>query len=899
VLLDVLRRCGWRLEDIDVATFARAAAYCGEMIPAHDLHGNAIETPRFQCNLVLQRRRSAADVIRGIRNGARLLLTYSLGGRLELRLENTLPLEQPDKPAGSNSTLDLDGGWPCYEFGDGSNGFSGILRRENGEPAIRMWSRTTAETANRVSLEFQDGFNEYQQDSVSLTDLDDVLRTGQEISLSLPALGVANFDQAARVVKFYLDKAITGNRYVELETSVRGLGLKPGDLITVTYLKEGLDRQLFRILKIVPGLNYRTSLITAQIHRDWWYADDNTGGLGNSGAGRQAGAEIGMPRPLTGNIVDENGERQFEITEKSSQGTDGGTSVTLAAGFTEPARPSPSGASIPLLSLGARIDTSGGTLAGDRTYYYAVSAVDESGGESALSFVVRAVVPPGTDTNAVTLTGLSFSQNTTGFHVYRGANPSQLFRIAEAAAVAAEFTDTGLASEPAPPPDENYDHANFHWRMEAHPESAATICSNTTIGNVELALDANAYRGMAVRITRGTGAGQERTVLANSATTLTVSPKWTVSPDASSYFAVAESGWHFGAAGASSPVEFEVLNRLGATVQVCGRAANVHDRECAYELSPVTRWRISGSGAADIDVPPAPAFGLTPRGHGMVELTAIAFANFTNTRTITSATLTLDYWNELSSPSAVLLEADVTAADTILDVSAAGGAEVGGLAQIGAEIVRIEQVLNGGLQYEVSRGAQGSTAAGHAAGAPVYALSRKSFVAPFPRDFFGSPASGSFSYPILIPDARVACGELFVTNWRGHSPTAVSCYTGMTNGGIRTLSGGQFSIQLEGSLAIQTNAAPAVVVQASHSVRDILAVVRDAPVGGPIELDIRLEETVYCHLTIPENRTYSDPVNGFGLPPLASGSRINLDITSTPQAAGSAPGRDLTVTIRL
>ena len=42
------------------------------------------------------------------------------------------------------------------------------------------------------------------------------------------------------------------------------------------------------------------------------------------------------------------------------------------------------------------------------------------------------------------LTGLSFIQSTTLFNVYRGPNPTQLFQIASAQPVAAEFVDTGL-----------------------------------------------------------------------------------------------------------------------------------------------------------------------------------------------------------------------------------------------------------------------------------------------------------------------------------------------------------------------------------------------------------------------------------------------------------------------
>ena len=160
----------------------------------------------------------------------------------------------------------------------------------------------------------------------------------------------------------------------------------------------------------------------------------------------------------------------------------------------------------------------------------------------------------------------------------------------------------------------------------------------------------NRYRGMTARITRGTGEGQERGITANTDTTLTVAPSWVVTPDASSFFVVAEAGWQFGALTRSSPVKFEVPNRSGETVEICGRAANVNDTECAEELSIVTRHQIGGSGTGDQDVPPSPFFGLGPgqRG-GTVELSGVSFTDLGNTATISAATLTLHYWDELAA----------------------------------------------------------------------------------------------------------------------------------------------------------------------------------------------------------------------------------------------------------
>ena len=117
------------------------------------------------------------------------------------------------------------------------------------------------------------------------------------------------------------------------------------------------------------------------------------------------------------------------------------------------------------------------------------------------------------------------------------------------------------------------------------------------------------FAGKAVRITRGTGAAQERAVTANDATTLTVAPAWTVIPDTTSFFVVADSAWNFGAVGATSPVQMQVPNWGGQTVEISGRSANALDQESQYELNPLTRWQIGASGAVgDTGFPPLPSF---------------------------------------------------------------------------------------------------------------------------------------------------------------------------------------------------------------------------------------------------------------------------------------------------
>jgi len=900
ILLDILQRSGWASSEIDIPSFAAAAQLCDEQIGATDLNGNPITLPRFECNLVLQSRRSAGDVVRGIRNAARLYLTYGPAGVLQLRVQNSAALEQSDKPPCSNSTEPLNGGgWPSYEFGDGSTGVSGILRRQNGEPSVTLSSRSTSDTPNRFTAEFQDSLNGYQQDSYSMVDPDDIIRAGQEVSTALQALGLPNYDQAARILKFNLDKSIRGNTYIQFATSVKAVGIRPGDLVTVTYLKEGFNRQPFRVLKISPATNYRTATITAQIHDDAWYADSN-GQTGSApGTGHQGCAGIGVPKPLLGSLLDDNEDIQFGVEELAITSSDGTAEADVLVSFVPPAVAPAAGPGMPLIDLITGVD-SGGTLQGGQTLYYAVSGEDSGGQESVLSFIVRAVIVA--DGSSVTLSKLSFAPGTNAFHVYRGTTPAQLFRIASDQPLANEFTDAGLAKQLIAPPDPNFDHANFYWRMELQPESTVSEHSPTTVGSGTLEMTVNRYRGMTARITRGTGAGQERTIAANDATTLTIAPPWDLEPGAGSLFVVSEAGWRFAAQTKSSPVQFSIPNHAGEVVQISGRSANVNDLECEPGLTTVTRWKIGGAGATDSDVPAAPFFGLgVGQSGGTVELSGVSFTDLTNTRSIVAATLTLHYWDELQQIPSTVLANDLGTGDQYLILNPAGPAKAGNIIQIDGEVIRVEAVTNGGTQYQVTRGVHGSQPQAHSAQTPVYHLIGKSVIAPFPPDFFGSPYSGSWSYPVALANVRVASGELFVTNKRGSSEVTSICLTGTTDNGLRTLSGGQIDLTVDGVVAIESNAVPAATLPRSSSVRDIFATVEQAPGGSPLTCVVKVSGTAIATLTIPTGAVVSNTVDMTTNPSveglvIPGGQPVTLDITGV----GSIyPGKRLTATVRL
>ena len=184
----------------------------------------------------------------------------------------------------------------------------------------------------------------------------------------------------------------------------------------------------------------------------------------------------------------------------------------------------------------------------------------------------------------------------------------------------------------------------------------------------------------------------------------------------------------------------------------------------------------------------------------------------------------------------------------------------------------------------------------HTNGDVVFLLQQKTLVVPFARDFFENPASQNFAHSISFPDARIVGSQFAVTNSRGNSRSTSQSYLGQGEpGGLRTCSGGQFAIQVGGYLAVQQNAAPPLMVEASHAARDVRATVTEAPQATPITLQLWQGSTAYTTLTIPAGQTTSNIVEGTTLTTLAAGSTLRLDVTGVGQ---SAPGRDLTVTIR-
>jgi hypothetical protein len=797
----------------------------------------------------------------------------------------------------------LNGGWPTYEFSDASGQFSGIMRDEKGASTVRLVSRSITETSNRLSVEFQDESNEYQQDSLSLVDADDSALIGYEISSQSTAMGIANFSQATRVLLRQLDKLANGNLYVQFQTSFRALKIRPGDLITFTYAKEGFVRTPFRVIKLSPGMNYQTVAVTAQIHDDDWYSDDPSS-IG--GAGRQPSAGVQAPRPLIGVTPHLGPSGTFEffdfgIQERIEAQSDGTATDTLTVTFSQPFRPTSKAPAVPLLSLSPEYEANGGTLPASTNYYYAVSAVDSGGNDGPLSFTVPAKTTADSATNTVSIVGLSFPSGTASFNVYRGSTPQMLYRIAAGVPVAPTFLDSGLAPLPFGPPDGSFDHANFYYRYENAGPLQVSSASSTTVLCADLGGSSLAYAGMVVRIVEGTGIGQERSIASNDQTTLTLASPWSVIPDTTSVVVIAEASWRFAAVTATNPVQFEIPYRAGNVIQISGRAANVNNLEGASELCPLTRWAL-GQNHTDLAVPPAPNFQIQVPGAGEVILSQIGFEDLSNVYSISSGTLQLYAWNELDDPTTYFLTASIDASSTSMVLNLLPFAQIGTIVQVETELMGIQLIDASSNTYHVVRGVLGSVPAAHAAHSNVTHLSTSITTVPFAAGFFENRASLNYLHTLSLPDMKICSAQLVATNGLGNGVPTVYSYINSPDGGLRTLSGGQFSLQVSGALATQQNATPPLIIEASHAVRDLRAIVNVPPAGYDIALTVLQNGVQYCSLTIPSGQTASALVNGATLPPLTATSTISLNvqlnvIQSPP--VSMIPGKDLTVTVRL
>jgi hypothetical protein len=480
VLMDLLIRAGLSYSDFHRQSWIDGAAVADGLVSYTAQDGATLQHPRFLAALSVKQRRSAAEVIRGVRNAGRMLIYPDPAtGKLKLVVRQTLAAQQPAAVAGSNYNTAIASklasgtaanGYVAYRFDAGS-----ILRSDNGDSTLRLASRSNSELPTRMSLQYPDIHNNFALDSISITDTESLVRNSNtEAPQSFPLEGICSFDHAKRAIAVWMAEQLRGNPrtspvgdagatlVAEFETSFKGLRLELGQICLLHMPSRGIENQLVRIQRIAPTTNWERCRIVATYHSDEWYVDS----FGQEDPGKYAGnARNRLARPpypllgqvQTGGLTNPDPLRGRERTFGLESKPDADGRYRAIARMIPPANTFPAGLRPPFVPFQGSVTSTGGGLAGNRDYYVALCAVNADAEISPHSQLCRVAIPAGTNTNKLTVPSIDWGDGTTGYALFVGTHPMQLWHQANGGS--ATFTGAPSAIEFAGPIDES--KANF------------------------------------------------------------------------------------------------------------------------------------------------------------------------------------------------------------------------------------------------------------------------------------------------------------------------------------------------------------------------------------------------------------------------------------------------------
>jgi hypothetical protein len=221
------------------------------------------------------------------------------------------------------------------------------------------------------------------------------------------------------------------------------------------------------------------------------------------------------------------------------------------------------------------------------------------------------------------------------FHVYRHV-PLALTRIARLSP-GTEFTDGGRQAVPNGRRS-NTTSREFLLAPGIADEKRRRFAARTTIGNENMGMLENELRGRCPHH-EGQGGGQTCGVVKHGRRYAHSAMGGRV--DATSYF-VGPIELALGVVGIRAGRSSKQPNRDSATVHILGGRLHTRCRMSARAFAIYT-VAYSGAGAAVDTDRRMPTLGLIPSGKGMVELAAW-HSRHVLTRTISSGTLSLNYW---------------------------------------------------------------------------------------------------------------------------------------------------------------------------------------------------------------------------------------------------------------
>lgn len=549
VLMDLLIWAGLEYGDLDIQSFVDAAAICDTSISYTDQYGATSSHARYSCSLVLKQRRSAADVIRSVRQGCgAILVPNSSTGKLQIFIEGTLASQQPSAVTGSNyatavTSKSLAGsttnGYVAYDFTKFLGGRASSLKIQT--PAV-------ASAPNRVQFGFINSERDWAGDSLSMLDTAAIARTGQEVVEQLDADGVNTFDQAKRIARRRLARNLYGNARADSggteiyswTDSFRTVRCRVGHIVRLSSAHYGISNVLARIIQMRPSTNFETVQITAQRHNDDWYVD-TFGQAEDPEVNSQARNRLARPAFPWGPAAEDPGasdsildatDQTFTLAEQHETAADGTIITKLAISGAWPVNLF-AAIGPPIVGRQGTTASSGGSIAGGgRTYFIAVCALDAFGAPSGPSALCEVVVTAGGSSNTITIPIIDWPSGAAGYVAYVGDSPQLLTEHASASSsTPSSITITAFRERGKGMPDPEMDRARVKIKRVAHSGvwgQPVDVVGSGTLQILEAGWTVDEWAGYDVSVL-GVAAGGDLAVLnfavvSNTADTLTVTP---------------------------------------------------------------------------------------------------------------------------------------------------------------------------------------------------------------------------------------------------------------------------------------------------------------------------------------------------------------------------------------
>ncbi len=548
VLMDLLIWAGLEYADLELQTFIDAASICDATISYTDQYGATSNHARYSCSLVLRQRRSAADIIRSVRQGCgAILVPNSSSGKLQIFIEGTLASQQPSAVTGSNyvtaiSSKSLAGatvsGYVAYDFTK--------FLLDGKKSSFKIQTQPLSNTPNRVAFGFINSERDWAGDSLSIADTDAIARSGQPVDEQYEADGINTLDQAKRIAGRRLARNLRGNgrsdsggtEFWSWKDTFRTVRCRVGQIIRVSNAHEGISNALGRVTQMRPSTNWETVQITVQRHSDDWYVDTYSQNADpeESQQARNRLARAAFPwgpvgiAPASGDPMYDETDQTFTLAEVHETAADGTIITKLAISGKQPVNLF-TGAP-PTVGRQGTTASSGGTFLGSgRTYFIAVVSLDAFGAPSAPSILCQVVVTNVGTANTITVPILGWPSGAVGYIAYVGNSPQLLTEHASGGSTPSSITINSFEVRGKGMPDPEFDRMRTKIKRVVHSgvwgQPVDVVAPNA------FTIDAagwttNEWAGYDVSIL-GRAAGGDLAILnysvvSNTADTLTVTP---------------------------------------------------------------------------------------------------------------------------------------------------------------------------------------------------------------------------------------------------------------------------------------------------------------------------------------------------------------------------------------